>query len=454
MPLYKTSTRTTHGAFAVGALALAVAMALAAPQAARASAFQLNENSAQAMGRAYAGDGAAPGDPSVVVNNPASMAWFKHSYLQVSATAIDFSSHFHGSATDALGQPISGGDGGNAGGTIPVPALFYLRPINDQWAFGMGVSAPFGFQTQYNPTWVGRYNAILSDFKSVDATFSVSYKVADNFALGASLIAQRTSADLTSAINFGSILAAPPFNLAPTFMPQSADGLAQIKGHNRKWGWQIGATWKPTERDTIVVLYHAKISQTLTGNATFIVPAQVQTVFAAAQLPLFQNTGGSAAFATPAYVNLSYWHVFNKRFSAGVQANWTQWSSFKNLTVVYANPAQPPSTEVFNWHNSHFISVGGAYHLSDTLTLRAGVGLDTTPTYQLTRDPRVPDATRRWLTFGVGYRPVDNFEINVGYAHLFVNNARINNVSPTGDLLTGYYNNSADLLSASATYRF
>ncbi len=454
MPQNTFAPHTRQGAGTAGALALAIAVALAVPVTARASAFQLKENSAQAMGRAYAGGGAAPHDVSVVANNPAAMAWFKHSAVQVDATAIDFSANFHGSATDALGQPISGGNGGNAGGTIPVPAFFYLRPINDQWAVGVGVSAPFGFKTSYDPTWVGRYSAVFSQFKTVDATFSVSYRLNDQFSLGASAILQRTSADLSSAVNFGTILASPPFNLAPTFMPQSADGLAEITGHNYKWGWQVGATWKPTPQDTFGLLYHAKIAQTLHGTAFFSVPASVQTVFAAAQLPLFQNTPGSAAFTTPAYVNLSYWHQFNDRFSLGAEVDWTQWSVFKNLTINYANPAQPSSTEVFNWKNSHYISVGGDYHLSHALTLRAGVGYDTTPTTLATRDPRVPDANRTWLSLGLGYRPVADFTINVGYAHLFVSNATIHSESPTLDLVTGYYKNSANLLAASATYRF
>ena len=54
--------RPARAVFAGSALALAVALALSAPQAAHASAFQLNENSAQSMGRAYAGGGAAPND--------------------------------------------------------------------------------------------------------------------------------------------------------------------------------------------------------------------------------------------------------------------------------------------------------------------------------------------------------------------------------------------------------
>ncbi len=444
-----------RGALLLSGLALAIAAALVIPQTAQASAFQLKENSAQSMGRAYAGGGAAPGDASVVVNNPAAMAWFKHSYLKFDATAISFNAQFNGGATDALGRPISGGDGGNAGGVIPVPAFMYLRPINDQWVVGFGVSAPFGFKTQYNPGWVGRYNAIKSDLKSVDATFSVSYKVTEQLALGASLIAQRTSVDLTNAVDFGAILSNPAtFNLAPAFLPQSADGYARIKGHNWKWGWQVGASWKPTDVDTFGILYHAKIHHVIHGQATFSVPSQVQGVFTQANLPLFQNTAGTANYSTPTYINLSYWRKMSDRLSLGVEADWTQWSSFKTLTVNFTNPYQPPSSEVYNWRDSHYISVGGDYKLSKQLTLSAGVAIDSTPTYNLTRSPRVPDASRRWISFGLTYKPLSNFKMSLGYAHLFVSNANVNIASATQDRLTGYYNNSADLLAFSSTYRF
>ena len=56
---------------AIAALSLAIAGALVAPQAAHASAFQLKENSAAALGRAFAGSGAAGDDASVIVNSPA-----------------------------------------------------------------------------------------------------------------------------------------------------------------------------------------------------------------------------------------------------------------------------------------------------------------------------------------------------------------------------------------------
>ncbi len=210
-------------------------------------------------------------------------------------------------------------------------------PINDQWSVGAAVSAPFGFQTQWDNGWVGRYSALFSKLQSIDATFSVSYKVTDSLAVGGSLIAQRTSADLSNAVNFGTILSPAA---APAFLPQSADGYAELQAHNWKWGWQLGASWKPTDADTVAIDYHAEIKHHLNGQATFVVPPAVQGAFAQSPLTasLFTNTGGSTDYATPAFASLSYWHVFNDQFSAGADLDWTGWSNFKQLVVNFNNP--------------------------------------------------------------------------------------------------------------------
>ncbi len=65
---------------------------------------------------------------------------------------------------------------------------------------GAGFSVPFGFQTEYDKNWVGRYNAIKSRFESLDATLSASFDVTSTFSVGASVIAQKTSAELSSAL--------------------------------------------------------------------------------------------------------------------------------------------------------------------------------------------------------------------------------------------------------------
>src|SRR3982751_2914317 len=88
----------------LAAVPLAIAAALAG-QTAHASAFQLKENSAEGLGRSFAGSAAAPGDCSVIVNNPAAMSEFKGGCFQADVTAINFATKFHGGGQDFLGQP-------------------------------------------------------------------------------------------------------------------------------------------------------------------------------------------------------------------------------------------------------------------------------------------------------------------------------------------------------------
>ena len=423
-------------------------------QAAHASGFQLKEDDAAGLGRAYAGSTSAPDDAAVVVNNPAAMIDLKAPTLQADVTGVNFSTNFHGGGTDAIGQPLTGGNGGDGGTTKAVPAFFFAMPLSDRWAIGAGVTVPYGFQTNYNPDWVGRYEAIDSKLQSIDITVSAAYALTDNFSIGASAIAQRSSATLNQAVNFGSILAVNPALPPGTFLPQSADGFAQVKGNDWGYGWQLGFLWKATDADRIGLNYHSKIDHTLTGTATFGVPANVAPIFAASPVAVFQNTAASAGFDTPANAEASWWHTLNDQWSFGADVGFTQWSSLKGLTVQYANPAQPTTTEVFNWSNSYFGSVGAEYKLDQAWTLRGGLAIDGTPTSADTRDPRVPDATRRWITAGIGYKPNQNWNFDFGYAHLFVNDAHVQDVSATGDVLAGYFENKGNLFGASAQYKF
>lgn len=464
---------------AIAALSLAIAGALVAPQAAQASAFQLKENSAKALGRAFAGSAAAGDDASVIVNNPAAMSMLQGNVFQADVTGINFSTKFHGTATDAQGRPISGGNGGDAGTTIPVPALYFASKISDRWHIGLGLTAPFGFKTEYDSDWKGRYNAIKSDFKSFDATLSASFDVTDDFSLGVSAIAQKTSAELTSAINYNTVglgliqRAAAAGQLPPAtagalaaqyaaVVPPGSDGYAKIKGDDWAYGWQVGGLWKLTQNDRIALNYRSKIKHTLEGTGNFTMPTNVTAVLSNPAVgallgsgqPPFTHTDGTAGFTTPAIATASFWHQ-DQKFGLGFDLSWTKWDSFQDLTVNYSNPNQPPTTEHYGWRNTWFASVGGEYYVNDKLTLRGGVAIDTTPTYDDTRSPRVPDSTRKWLAFGIGYKATDRFEINAGYAHIFVNNAHIAGVTDgTGDRLAGASDDKGNLLSVSAKYQF
>ena len=497
------SFRSVAGAarpFALAALSLAIAGTFAVPQDASASAFQLKENTAKGLGRAYAGSATAGGDVSVVANNPAAMADLDGTYLQADVTAINFSSKFSGSAHDVLGRPISGSNGGDAGTTLPVPALSFATKVSDRVNLGIALDVPFGFQTEYDRNWVGRYDAIKTKLQSFDSTLSASFKINDQWSVGASAIAERTNADLTNAINFNGvglgiqqgiaaqtaagiaqIQAAAAAGQIPAAQaaamiqgavaqgqaaaagvaavtPPGSDGYAEVKGNSWAWGWQVGTYWKPTANDRVALDYRSRITHDIDGTANFTTTPGYDLLLAnpalASSIPPFQRTAGKARLTNPAVASLSYWHQ-EEKFGLGMDVAWTQWSVMRQLTLTYANPLQPTTTLPFNWRNTWYASVGGEYYATDKLTLRAGVAVDQAPMSASNRDPRVPDAARRMATFGIGYKASERFEINSAYAHIFVSHAGMNGAtSATHDVLTGSFDDYGNLLSLSAQYKF
>ena len=75
------------------------------------------------------------------------------------------------------------------------------------------------------------------------------------------------------------------------------------------------------------------------------------------------------------------------------------------------------------------------------------------------RTARIPGNDRRWLAFGFSYETANNMTVDVGYAHLFITDARINNIleSSTPHLnstLTGTYEDHSDTISAQVTWGF
>lgn len=442
-------TRRNWLAPSLAALPLALAAALAG-QNAQASGFQLHENSTIGLGRMYAGGASAPGDCAVVMNNPAVMGDLgSGNCAQADLSAINFSTKFSGSGTDFLGRPLTGGNGGDGGTTKAVPAFSLVHALNEQWAVGMALSAPFGFQTEYDDRSMLRYEGVTSKLESIALTFSASYKISDEFSIGGSLIAQRTSANLTQVIDFGTILAAPTNGAV---LPQEADGFGGLKGDDWGYGFDVGLLWKATERDRIGFNYHSQIDNTLSGDAKFQVPSNILPLLGGA----FVNGGGQADFDTPWYATASWWHTLDDRISFGADISYTHWSSFRSLDIVYANPAQAPfaSAQAFNWRSTWFYSFGGDYRLNNEWTLRAGVAYDQTPTLDSTRTPRVPDGNRTSLSFGVGYHPNDNLRFDAGFEHLWVDDASINHRTATLSTLIGQFQDKGNVFGVSAQFLF
>ena len=434
------------------ALAVGVVSALLCGQV-MASGFQIREDSVQAMGRSHAGSASDWGDAAVVANNPAAMTLFDKTTLQSDLSLIDVGFHFTGGGQDALGRPLAGGNGGNAGDSAGVPAFHFILPLDNGWTLGAAVTAPFGLKTNYDNGWVGRYQALKSDVRTVDLTFAAAYKLNDMFSLGASLIYQRFDAELSNAVDFGAILTPQAF---PLFQPQSADGAVRLKGNDSALGWDIGLLFRPTPDTNIGLNYRSKINHTVSGKATFTVPSNVSFLFGLnpATASLFTNTPFKADVATPSVITLSATQKISDSFSLSADIERTNWNSLQALNVAFANPAQPPSSEQFHWSDSTEYALGFDWVFAPEWTLRGGIARDETPTNDTFRDPRLPDNNRMLYSVGLGFKPSANAAWNFGYSHITIDSPKVSDISATGSTLVGTFSGKANLFGVSGTFTF
>ncbi|WP_447936448.1 outer membrane protein transport protein [Thermomonas fusca] len=450
----------------ITALAIGIAGALAWGQA-DAAAFQLKENSAKGLGRAFAGSTSAWGDASVVATNPASMRLLNGRQFQADVSAIAFSAklqdgysgRFAGPGGAGTGMPIQGGNGGDAGMIAPVPATYFHIPFgeNDNMHFGMSLTAPFGFKTEYDRNWVGRYHGVKTDLKAVDLGAAFSYDVNPYVSFGVSVFYEHLAIELSNAVDFGAVAygATNGASAALGLYPGSADGFATIEGKNNAWGYVLGATFSVTEDTNIALSYRSKVKHKIDdGKATFDVPGNVATALQTQARGIFVNTGGKAELTLPASATLSLTHRVNDRWTVMGDLSRTAWApSFDQVVVDFASN-QPNNVLVFGYDDTTFASIGAEYKLSDTVTLRGGVAYDQTPTTDAHRDVRVPDVSRRWLSFGLGWTPSEKTQFDFGYTHLFTNDPSINITSATGSTLKGSYDVRGDVLGASINYKF
>lgn len=439
-------------------LAVGIAGALAAADA-NAAAFQLKENSAKGLGRAFAGSASAPGDASIMVNNPAGMRQLDGRQFQADLSAVSFSAEFTGSGRNAgptgpgTGTPISGGDGGDAGKIAAIPAAYFYTPIGEQAHFGVSLSVPYGFATKYDSDWVGRYSGTRTEMETVDLGFAASYDVNPYVSFGASVFVEHMTIELRNAIDYGAIVGQAG---VPGFTPGSADGELKIEGDNNAVGWTVGGLFSPDENTHIGISYRSKVEHKITGgDATFGGKSpQVTAILNQARPGWFVDTKGRATVTLPASATLSVTHQVNDRLLVAADVTRTAWASaFDSVTIDYASN-QPNSVLNFAYRDTTFASIGADYKINDKLTFRGGLAYDQTPTTAEHRDVRVPDTTRKWVTLGLGYNASENMEFNVGYLHIFAKDPTVRAVSETGNVVSGKYDVVGDVLAASINYKF
>ena len=408
-----------------------IVSALYLPTTAYASGFALIETSASGMGQAFAGAAAVAEDPSTIYFNPAGMMYLEGTQLTLGMHVIDSNASFDNKGS----TPIGGNEGGNAGDTFFVPNFYYVRDFGDKYKIGLGINAPFGLGTEYEDSWMGRYTSTNSEVQSINFNPSIAFRANDKLSIGLGFNIQHMEAKLENKIYLG---------------PGSPDAHSKIEGDNWEMGFNLGFIYELTSATRLGVHYRSEISQKLEGDAKF--SPQVP--------PLLVNRKVHASLDTPSTFSISMTHQVNDRLTLLGDVTHTKWSNFKELKVVIDDLGVPLSTVDENWDDSYRVALGLKYQYSDRWIFRTGIAHDETPIDDDYRTSRIPGDDRTWLSFGASYSPNTSLTIDIGYSHLWVDKAKIEeefNIIP-GDpkegTLKGEFDADVDILSVQATWKF
>lgn len=383
---------------------------------AHAAGFALIEQNASGLGNAYAGQAAVAQDASTVFFNPAGLTQLEGRQVVVAGHLIAPSAKLTVDPSSSLAVNGNGGDGGV---TAFVPNFYYAMDMKPDLKFGIGVNAPFGLATEYDAPWAGQRGAVKSELKTYNINPSLAWKLNDRLSLGIGLNWQRIEAELTQALDN---------SLAPA--------ISTMKGDDSNWGWNAGLLWSPDGATRLGLSYRSQIKHELEGT---LAPFNFPIV---------------AALTLPETVSLSLFRPMSPTWDVLADVTWTGWNSFDELRVRHAVSGATLSLVDESWKNVWRYSVGVNYHANNKITWRAGLAYDQAPVPDAAhRTPRIPDADRTWVAIGGQYRLSPKANIDFGYAHLFVNKARIDHTA-SGTQLVGTYNNHVDILSAQYTHTF
>lgn len=442
----------------LGASATAALVTLLAADPANGAGFAIKEQSASALGNAFAGATAGAEDLSYMFFNPAALGRFDGSQAQVAVSGIVTRLELKDSnASTTFGTPITGSDSDNdVAKDIAVPAFYAMTAPSERLRLGIGVNVPFGLGTEYNDGWVGRYQAIESTFDTVNINPVVAFKTTDWLTLAAGAQIQYAEAELSNAVDFGTLGA---LNAVPGSVPTQQDGQARVKGDGWAYGYNLGLLVEPLEGTRIGLSYRSKIDTTFEGNGRFRLDDAGIGATLKAATGAFTNTGAETKFEFPPMAGIGVHQEIGKDFALMAEAQWTGWSTLDELIIKFDNPAQPDNVSEYQWNDAWFFALGGTWAATDRLKLRLGAAFDQSPVRNRYRSPRVPDSDRYWLAAGLGWRVLDNLSLDLGYTHIFFDDADVRQRgTDTGSALRGNldasYESQIDIVTLSLVYRF
>ena len=381
---------------------------------AMAGALQQWTQSAASLGDAGAGAAASAKNPDTSFFNPAGSPWIQHQDMGFSLEGQFNSVEYQGTQTPT--PAISGftNSGTAQGGRLLyLPNLFYVAPLNLQWAVGLSVSSPYRTKQNYGSTSFARYSVANWSLKTRDIMPSLAYRFIPQLSIGFGVDIQEADLGLQQK---------------STVTASNNERLSNTKLSDWAYGWTGGLIWQPVENTRVGLAYHSFVSHKNAGNSK----------------ANGQRYRAKAHYRLPAWTSLSVYQKLNESWTLLGTANYTQWSQLGQLTInntaAYGGAIDP--TLFDHLRNTWLLSLGAHYQLNTGVLLKSGFAYQEGTSSDRHRSILLSDISHYIFALGGNYQINQSFNLDLAYSHAFnksgaVNHAQTINggsMNSTGDI--------------------
>jgi long-chain fatty acid transport protein len=394
-----------------------------APGPAAAGGLYLYEIGTRDAGFASAGWAARADDVSTLATNPAGLARLKSRQFMVGAQPLYADVKF-----DPDGNTTVDGKDGDAADWIPSAGLFYGRPINERWAYGVGVYGNFGSALDYGTDWVGRYYVDQVTLQAIVFQPTVSYRLNDEWSVGAGLAAVYGIYEQQARVR----------NLEPG----AGDGRLKIDDEDLVFTGNFGVLWEPSAETRFGLQYLMSADlefndrPSLTGIGPLLEAIIDRQGLAGGKLGL--------DFTYPNAVRLSAYHDLNARWSVMGNVGWDEWSEFGKVDVLVSAEDQENLVFDRNYDDTWHAAVGAEYRASDRWRFSGGVAYDSSMMDDDERTPDLPTGEAWRFGFGAEYTTASGLRIAGTYALIWNGDLDMDvNRGPLAGRVSGTYNDTA-----------
>jgi long-chain fatty acid transport protein len=416
-----------------------------------ASAFGLHEQNAALLGTSYAGSAAVAEDASTNWYNSAGLTRLHKGEFVISGVNISTQTQFEGTTTLTTFTPFGPApalvETGQAGGGTArlLPAVHGAYKINKDWAVGLSVVTPFGLSSNYETDSIARYNATESELKTIDISPSVAFRATDWLSFGAGFDAEYAEAKIDAVI--GCTVCVPG-------NPTGADSISKNKANSWGWGYHAGFLAVSEKTGTQVgANFHSNIDQELSGRSKLHGPLN----------PLGYESTVTGDVDLPWRLVASITQKVSEKVTLLGSVEYTAWSSIEKLELSGVETggstgSTAVSDDILNYENTWGFFGGIRYQAYKGVMLSVGGGYEQTPTNDVDRDLRLPDADRWWASAGVRWVPeaAKHVQLDIGYAHLWGQEVNIDKILPASTQVvtaTGTDTSQVNILGAQLSVR-